>query len=123
MLKKISLFVMAIFYTGAGINHFRHPASYYPLIPPYLPNHFLINIISGILEISLGILLMMPVFRKAAAFGIIFLLIAFIPAHIYMITKGGCMGITFCIPSWLTWVRLFPLQFLLILWARWHVNK
>lgn len=111
---------MAIFYTGAGINHFWHPASYYPLIPPYIPNHYLINIISGLGEIICGILLLLPATRKTASFGIIFLLVAFIPVHIYMIVKGGCMGITFCISPWLAWIRLFPLQFILIAWARWH---
>jgi uncharacterized membrane protein len=49
-------------------------------------------------------------------------LILFIPAHIYMIEKGGCMSIQMCLPAWVAWVRLFPLQFILIAWARWYAK-
>lgn len=120
MLKKISLILMIILYVGAGINHFVHPDFYYPIIPPYLPAHELINTVSGIAEIVLGLLLIFRAIRKIAAYGIIAMLIAFIPAHVYMIQMKGCMSAGKCAPEWLMWVRLFPLQFVLIAWAWWH---
>ena len=110
---------MVTLYVAAGINHFVHPQSYYPIIPDYLPFHPSINMLSGIAELVLGILLLVPATRKAAAYGIIVLLVLFIPAHIYMIQKGGCMGKEICIPLWGAWLRLFPLQFILIAWAWW----
>lgn len=122
MLKKISLVLLIILYAGAGINHFIHPTGYYSIIPPYLPNHYLINILAGIAEISCAVLLMIPDTRKLGAYLVIAMLIAFIPAHIYMIQKGGCMGTEICIPLWGAWLRLFPLQFILIAWAWWHRN-
>ena len=122
MIKNISLIIMIIFYLVAGINHFLHPESYYALIPPGLPFHHLINITSGLGEIIFGAMLIFALTRKKAAIGIIFLLILFIPAHIYMIQKGGCMSEQICIPVWAAWVRLFPLQFILITWARWHIK-
>lgn len=115
--KKIGLVIMTAFYILAGINHFRNPAVYYTIIPSYLPNPVLINIVSGIAEILLGLLLIFPKTRKWGAYGIILLLIAFIPAHICMIQNGWCMSNGFCLPAWATWIRLFPLQFLLIWWA------
>ena len=122
MLKKISLVLLIILYIGAGINHFWHPAGYYSIIPKYIPNHYLINILSGIAELILGTLLIFPATRKFAAYGIVLMLIAFIPAHIYMIQKGGCMGPkpALCIPLWGAWLRLFPLQFIMMWWAWWH---
>jgi uncharacterized membrane protein len=120
MIKKISLIIMAVFYLVSGINHFLHPQNYYPLIPPYLPFHEFINMASGTGEIFFGSLLLFPFTRKAGVYGIIALLILFIPAHIYMIQKGGCMSIQLCVPAWVAWVRLFPLQFILIAWARWY---
>lgn len=120
MIKKISLVVLIILYAGAGINHFIHPAGYYTIIPPYLPNHYLINILAGIAEIICAVLLAIPVTRKLGAYLVVAMLIAFIPAHIYMIQKGGCMGAEICIPLWGAWLRLFPLQFVLIAWAWWH---
>lgn len=111
---------MIIFYLLAGINHFLHPESYYALIPPYLPFHHFINIASGLGEIILGAMLIFASTRKKATIGIIVLLILFIPAHIYMTQKGGCMSEQMCIPAWAAWIRLFPLQFILMAWAWWH---
>ena len=122
MLKKISLIIMVAFYLLAGINHFLHPHNYYVLIPPYLPFPYFINIASGFCEIVFGALLLFPTTRKAGALGIIVLLILFIPTHIYIIQKGGCMSAQMCLPVWVAWVRLFPLQFILIAWARWYVK-
>ena len=122
MFKNISLILMTVFYLAAGINHFLHPDNYYALIPPYFPFHQFINMASGAAEIIFGGLLIFSSSRKAGAYGIVVLLILFIPAHIYMIQKGGCMSVQMCIPAWLAWVRLFPLQFILIAWARWYAK-
>ncbi len=122
LLRNISLIIMAVFYLVGGINHFLHPAAYYPLIPPYIPFHSFINIASGVCEIVFGSLLLFPAYRKAGAYGIVALLILFIPAHIYMIQKGGYMSAQISIPLWVAWIRLFPLQFILIAWARWQAK-
>ncbi len=120
MIKKISLIILICLYAGAGINHFIHPNAYYSIIPPYLPNPHLINILAGIAEIICAVSLAIPATRKLGAYLVVAMLIAFIPAHIYMIQKGGCMGAEICIPLWGAWLRLFPLQFILIAWAWWH---
>lgn len=119
MLKKISLLVLILLYIGAGINHFWHPDFYYSIIPPYLSNPFLINIAAGISEIVLGVLLIFSNTRKFAVYMIIAMLIAFIPVHVYMIQKGGCMNEQVCIALWEAWLRLF-LQPILILWVWGH---
>jgi len=113
---------MIVFYLVAGINHFRNPAGYYSIIPDYLPNPYLINIVSGIAEIILATLLIFRSTRKIAAYAIIIMLVAFIPAHIEMIQKGWCMSPGYCLPAWATWIRLFLLQFLLMWWA-WSNRK
>ncbi|MEO6843694.1 MAG: MauE/DoxX family redox-associated membrane protein [Ginsengibacter sp.] len=119
MFKKISLLLIILLYVGAGINHFWHPAFYYSIIPSYLPNPYLINIAAGTAEVVLGMLLILPTTRKAAAYLIIAMLIAFIPVHVYMIQKGGCMNELVCIQLWEAWLRL-AFQPVLILWAWWH---
>ena len=120
--KRISLIIMIVFYIIAGLNHFRNPAAYYRIIPDYLPNPYLINILSGVVEIVLAIMLIFSSTRKFAVYSVIIMLIAFIPAHIEMIQKGWCMSADYCLPVWVTWVRLFPFQFLLIWWA-WSNRK
>jgi uncharacterized membrane protein len=96
--------------------------NYYTIIPDYLPNPVFINFFSGAAEIILGVLFLFTKTRKIAAYGIIALLIAFIPAHIVMIQKGFCLTNGFCLPVWALWFRLFPLQFLLMWWA-WKCRK
>lgn len=119
MLRRVSFFLLILLYIGAGINHFWHPTGYYSIIPAYLPDPHLINILAGISELILGTMLIFPRTRRVAAYGIIVMLIAFIPAHVYMIQKGGCMEPkpALCISLWLAWIRLFPLQFILMWWA------
>jgi len=115
--QQISFAAMVALYLLAGINHFIKPGMYYPLIPAYLPWPVFINTASGIAEIVLALLLVYKPTRKLASIGIILLLLAFIPTHIYMIQKGGCMSAAVCIPAWASWLRLFPLQFLMMYWA------
>ena len=117
VLKTISLPVLCSFYIVAGINHFWHPKVYLDLIPPYFPNHSLINIISGAFEIIAGILMIIPFTRKLSAWLIIAILISFIPAHIYFIQMKGCVSKNLCVAEWIAWARLFPLQFILMWWA------
>lgn len=107
------LYVMAVLYVLAGANHFRSPRMYSRIIPPAFSNPKTLVIISGIAEIILGILLIIPRTSKWAAWGIVILLIAVFPANVYMVTnkKAG-----FGLPKWLLLLRL-PLQLLLIYWA------
>ncbi|NRS89440.1 putative membrane protein [Flavobacterium sp. 7E] len=107
------LYLMAFIYTLAGINHFRNPRMYQKIIPDYLSNPKLLNVISGIAEIILGIALLIPVLSNYAAWGIIALLIAVFPTHIYMYQNPKArMGL----PTWVLLLRM-PLQLVLIYWA------
>jgi len=117
MEKRISIILMIMLYIGAGINHFISPEGYLKIIPPYLPYHQLINYLSAAAEIVGGLLIAFPVTRKWGAYLIILLLFLFIPAHIYMIKTGWCLRSGFCFPQWAIWLRLFPLQFVLMYWA------
>jgi uncharacterized membrane protein len=115
MIKKISLWLQVLLYLAAGINHFRVPEFYYPIIPDYLGHQSVINAAAGIAEIVLAIGLAFSATRKWAAYGIILLLLAFLPSHIYMITNHAPL------PGWVLWARLLVGQPLLILWA-WSVR-
>ncbi|MCA6074571.1 hypothetical protein [Fulvivirga sedimenti] len=115
-MKRIGWIALSIFYIVAGLNHFRDPEFYLPLIPGYFPNPELINLGAGIVEILLGILVAISSTRKAACWMIIILLVCFIPSHIYFIQLGGCAG-KLCVPEWVAWVRLLLIHPLLIIWA------
>ncbi len=113
MILPWHLYLMALLYILAGINHFRKPGMYVKIIPPLFKNPELINILSGAAEIILGVLLILPFSSNFAAWGIIMLLIAVFPANLYMYQnkKAG-----FGLSRWILFVRL-PLQIVLIYWA------
>lgn len=116
---KASRIIMALFYVAAGLNHFWHPEFYLPLIPDYLPWPKVLNFLSGLGEIVFGLGLFFPQTRKAATWGIICLLIAFIPAHVYFIEIGSCVAHSLCVPPWVSWLRLILIHPLLMAWAYW----
>jgi uncharacterized membrane protein len=121
--KKISLVVLVLFYLVAGINHFRSPGSYLRIIPPYIPYPILVNILAGCFELLFALLLIFPKTRSFAAWGIILMLIAFLPVHISMIGNAPLKLGDLPVTPGLAWVRLVILQPLLILWAWWYTRK
>jgi len=107
------LYVMALFYIAAGINHFWHPATYLKIIPSFLPWPEAFNYLVGMLEIILGCLLFISALRNLAAWGIILLLVLVFPANIQMTINYFREDHPYL---WLAYMRL-PLQLFLIWWA------
>jgi uncharacterized membrane protein len=68
----------------AGINHFVNPSFYTKMMPPVLPAHLFLVYLSGVFQIALGILLLVPAYTRFAAWGLIALLIAVFPANVFM---------------------------------------
>jgi len=114
-LKITSKVILALAMIGAGIMHFLNPGLYLKIMPPYLPLHYELVILSGIFEVLLGILLLVPRFSQLAAWGIIALLIAVFPANIYLFQNQDILPA----PAIVHLLRL-PLQGLLIFWAYRH---
>jgi len=119
-LKKISLVLLIIGYVAAGINHFRIPQFYIGIIPAYMPFPNILNTLAGVLEIACGLGLILKSTRKFAAWGIVLLLIAFIPVHTAMLSGHTQIGATHVQPVW-AWARLI-FQPVLIAWAWWHTR-
>lgn len=117
MLKKVSLVTIILFYLAAGVNHFRSPGGYLAIIPHYLPWHNVLNYVAGGFEILFAILLCVRKTRKFAAWGIILMLIAFLPVHISMISNAPLKLGTLIVTPLLAWLRLLLFQPLLIIWA------
>jgi uncharacterized membrane protein len=113
MLRTASLILLAVLFVLAGLNHFLHPETYLAMMPPYLPAPDVLNYISGAAEVAGGVGVLMPRLRRAAAWGLVALLVAVFPANIHM-ALHGLAGTT--IPAWMLWVRL-PLQFVLMAWV------
>lgn len=118
---KFLLWIYALFYISAGFNHFLSTQGYYAIMPEWLPAHKFLIYFSGFSEITFGIMLLFKPTRKLAALLIILMLLAFLPAHIYMIQKAPFLLGSIKITPFIALARI-PFQALFIWWA-WIYTK
>ncbi|HEY0262661.1 MAG TPA: DoxX family protein [Chitinophagales bacterium] len=118
MMQLFFLYLMAVVYIIAGLNHFINPKAYMKFMPTYLPWHYELVLISGVLEVLFGALLFFPATRVIGAWSIILLLIAIFPANVQMAVNFYQKKSPYL---WIAIARL-PLQLILIWWA-WQYTK
>ena len=83
ILWTIVRIIFAIFMAYAGLQHFLKPDFYVPFVPSFLPFTTAIIYASGIVEIVLGLMLIIPKYSKLGAMGIMLLMLVFLPIHIW----------------------------------------
>lgn len=105
--------LLALLFIGAGVMHFVFPRAYVGIMPAMLPAPLLLVQVSGVAEILGGVGLLIPLTRTLAAWGLVALLIAVLPANLNMAIHPGQFAST---PVWVLWARI-PLQLPLIWWA------
>ena len=122
-LKRPLLYVMSLGYVVAGVMHFVYPSAYAQIVPPALPAPLLLVYLSGVAEIAVGVGLLYPPTRRAAAVATMLLLAAIFPANVYMAVSGvAVQGPVSADPSpAVRWGRL-PLQAVLVAWAWWYTR-
>lgn len=116
VVRRIALFVLAIFFVAAGINHFVHPGAYVRIVPSWLAGPAQLVQITGICEVLGGIGVLIPNARRFAGAGLVALLVAVFPANVQMAQHPELyadMGTALEF-----YVRL-PLQLVLIAWVWW----
>lgn len=117
-IKPFSIIVMSWFYIYTGLLHFANTNWFLQIVPPYLPIKLELVYLSGLFEVILGFMLIVPALRYYAGWGLILLLIAVYPANIYLAqTNGAAMNTS----ALVAWGRL-PFQFLFIGIAYWHTK-
>ena len=116
-LKTAARWLAAVAFVGAGVNHFLSPDFYLAAMPRGLPWPTFWNVFTGLAKIAGGIGLLVPRLRRAAAVGLIVMLLGFLWVHVEMVIypERSPFGDT---PLWILWARL-PFQFVLIAWVWW----
>jgi len=117
--KTLTRYLFGVLFIAAGANHFIDPGFYTRMMPEYLPWHAELVAISGVAEIALGAMLLVPQWSVMAAWGLIALLIAVFPANLNMTMHPELYP---TISQTALWVRL-PIQALLIAWAYWYTRR
>jgi uncharacterized membrane protein len=118
--KRALSIVLAAVMLAAGVGHFVIPDRFMAIMPPYLPWHHELVLLTGALEIAGGIGLLVPRTREAAAWGVFALLLAMWPANIHHAMAGVQVEGRPASPTVL-WVRV-PLQLVLLAWA-WRLTR
>jgi uncharacterized membrane protein len=110
---RIGRVLMGGMYVVAGMAHFLFTRAYERIIPPYLPAHYALVLLSGATEIAGGLGVLIPGLPRPSAWGLICLLVAVFPANLWMAQHPELLP---GVPHWALWLRL-PLQLPLIWWA------
>ena len=113
--RRVSLLLLAAFFTFAGVMHFVSPRFYLKIMPRWLPRHRELVFWSGVFEVLGGLGLVPERTRRPAGIGLILLLIAVWPANFQMlmdtIAAGKGKGYIALL------VLRMPLQIPLMVWA------
>ena len=102
----------------AGVKHFTSADFFLSIMPPWVPFHLAMVWISGVAEIALGALLLVPRTARLASLGLVALYVAVFPANLYMAMAHVQPPGMDPVPEWAAWARL-PIQLVLIAWALW----
>ncbi|HET7234562.1 MAG TPA: hypothetical protein VFJ16_31410 [Longimicrobium sp.] len=113
--RRVSRALLAAGFVFAGVMHFVITARYMRIMPPWLPWHRELVLLSGVFEIAGGIGLLVPRVRRAAGAGLVLLLIAVLPANVQMLLNARASHAS-ALAQGLLWARL-PLQLALIVWV------
>ena len=112
---------MSLLYITVGVKHFINPDFFVTIVPPIINWKEEAVLVSGFIEVLLGILLLFNQTRKLAAWGIILLLIAVLPANIYLYLSEIPREIL-CISKSQALFRI-PFQIPLIIISYWHSKE
>ena len=111
--------LLGLLFAAAGVAHFANPAFYVRIMPQYLPWHLELVYLSGAAEVLLGVLLLVPRTQNLAAWGLVALLAAILPANLHMAMNPALFPE---ISPAVLWARL-PLQGVFVAWAYWFTRK
>jgi uncharacterized membrane protein len=110
---------LGIFVGFAGITHFVNPDFFDAIVPPWLPpNERFWTIVSGIVEVAIAPLLLVPKWRRVGGLAAAALFVAVYPANLYMAWDWRDRPAS---EQLISYGRL-PFQFLFI-WLAWRVAR
>ena len=113
--RILALAVVFLWFFIGGIAHFAFTELEMKIMPPWLPAHRELVLISGVFELAGAIGILFARTRRFAGWGLIMLTIAVTPANIFMLQNASQFPE---VPYWALIARL-PLQILLLLCIWW----
>lgn len=118
IMQAFSLYAIAAMFIAAGVAHFIKPSIFTRIVPSYLPAPRLLVYASGVFEIAGGVGVLIPSTKIYAGWGLIAMLVVFLPVHTYMARDPDSRFSD--LPGWMLWLRI-PVQFVIMAWVYWAV--
>ena len=113
LLYRAGLVTQSMLYVAGGVAHFALTRAYIPIMPTHYSDPAAWVRFTGVAEVVGGLGLLAPKTRRAAAWGIVLMLVVYFDVHFYMLQNSAKFT---SIPKWALEARI-PLQFVLIAWA------
>ncbi|SEG67398.1 hypothetical protein [Paenibacillus sp. UNC499MF] len=120
--KRIAIFLFAVFFAGACFYHFKEAEGFARMLPEFVPLRVPIIYATGILELVLAVLLLVPSLRRKTGVIIAVYLVLVFPANIYAALYHIPAPSQSYTPPSLLWLRLL-FQPLLIWWVLWASSE
>jgi uncharacterized membrane protein len=116
--RRLGLVFVFLWFALGGVAHFAFTRLEEQIVPPYIPWHHAVVLITGVFELlgALGLLVLRT--RRAAGWGLFVLTLLVTPANIYMLQRPEL----FRIPYWILIARL-PVQAGLLALILWVSNR
>ncbi len=123
MPRYLTKLPLGLLFLSSGTGHFVYTDTFMRMMPPELPWHRELVLVSGAVEITLAVLFFSPRHERLAAWGLIATLAAIFPANVHMFRTADTPAAVLpdVTPFW-TAVRL-PLQAILIVWIYQYTRR
>lgn len=116
--RTVLRWILGVAMILVGITHFTSSEWFVHIMPPWIPFHLAMVLVSGAAEIALGAALLVPRTKRLASYGLVALYVAVFPANLHMALHHVTPIDAPDTPAWALWARL-PVQLVLIAWALW----
>lgn len=108
---------VALVFGFTGIGHFLLTKPMAGMLPAWVPGRILLVYVTGVVEIAAGVAVLVPRLRRTVGWGLIVMLILFLPVNVYAALNRIEFGGHEWGPVYLL-IRV-PLQLVLIGWIWW----
>ena len=113
---------VALVFAFTGVGHFIKTEPMAEMLPPWTPARVPLVYVTGVIELAAAALVLVPAARRSVGWGLIAMLLMFLPVNIYAPVNRVGMGGHLNGPGYLA-IRI-PLQSILIAWVwRFAVRK
>ena len=110
-------FALTVMFIFTGVSHFGMTEAMAAMLPPFVPQKNAVVWLTGLLEIAGAFGLLLPRWRRLAAYGLLAFLVAVFPANVYAAMNAVGAGGHTAGPAYLLFRA--PLQLLFLGWTAW----